>query len=145
MHELKLIPAVTLIVGLPGEQPDDVVQTIELIERLRPYRSLIVPLFYVPMSHVKAEKTGWLDKMNLYPEHIDLLKVVVKHSIFWARDIVNKFYFKGLRYSLIRLLTNYFINYVEKKVDSIEPDIERYKEMLRAKWNEKRLDVLRYA
>jgi len=145
MHELKLIPAVTLIVGLPGEQPDDVVQTIELIERLRPYRSLIVPLFYVPMSHVKAEKTGWLDKMNLYPEHIDLLKVVARHSIFWARDIVNKFYFKGLRYSPIRLLTNYFINYVEKKLDSIEPDIERYKEMLRAKWNEKRLDVLRYA
>ena len=145
MHELKLIPAVTLIVGLPGEQPDDVVQTIELIERLRPYRSLIVPLFYVPMSHVKAEKTGWLDKMNLYPEHIDLLKVVARHSIFWARDIVNKFYFKGLRYSPISLLTNYFINYAEKKLDSIEPDIERYKEMLRAKWSEKRLDVLRYA
>jgi len=99
----------------------------------------------VPMSHVKAEKTGWLDKMNLYPEHIDLLKVVARHSIFWARDIVNKFYFKGLRYSPIRLLTNYFINYAEKKLDSIEPDIERYKEMLRAKWNEKRLDVLRYA
>lgn len=144
MHELRLIPAVTLIVGLPGEAPDDVVQTTELIERLRPYRSLIVPLFYVPMSHVKAGKSGWLDKLNLYPEHIDLLKVVAKHSIYWAKDILNKFYFQGIRYAPIRLLINYFINYVEKRLNKAEEEIERYKEILKAKWSERRLEVLRY-
>jgi len=29
MHEVKLIPAVTMIIGFPGETPDDVMETIE--------------------------------------------------------------------------------------------------------------------
>ncbi|MEM4776524.1 MAG: radical SAM protein [Pyrobaculum sp.] len=145
MHEVRLIPAITLIVGLPEEQPDDVVETIELIEKLKPYRSLIVPLFYVPMSHVKSEKTGWLDKVNLYPEHIDLLKAVAKHSLTWAKDIVNKFYFKGPQYFLIKWLINYFINYVEKKLADIERDIETYREVLRKTRENARKDVLTFA
>jgi radical SAM superfamily enzyme YgiQ (UPF0313 family) len=142
MHEIRLIPAITLIVGLPDEQPEDVVETIELIERLRPYRSLIVPLFYVPMSHVRSEKTGWLDKINLYPEHIDLLKTVARHSIHWAKDIVNKFYFKGPRYTIVKLLVNYFIGYVEKRLSKIEEDVEHYKEVLRQARATSRREVL---
>jgi radical SAM superfamily enzyme YgiQ (UPF0313 family) len=142
MHEIRLIPAITLIVGSPDEQPEDVVETIELVERLRPYRSLIVPLFYVPMSHIKSEKTGWLDRINLYPEHIDLLKTVARHSIYWAKDIVNKFYFKGPRYTIIKLLVNYFINYVEKRLNKIEEDVERYKEMLKQARAASRKEVL---
>ncbi|ABL87889.1 Radical SAM domain protein [Pyrobaculum islandicum DSM 4184] len=144
MHEIRLIPAITLIVGLPDEQPDDVIETIELVEKLKPYRSLIVSLFYVPMSHVKSEKTGWLDKVNLYPEHIDLLKVVARHSIFWAKDIVNKFYLKGPQYALVKFLINYFISYVEKRIDKIEEDIEQYKEILRQTRAKSRKEVLTY-
>ncbi|AAL62926.1 conserved hypothetical protein [Pyrobaculum aerophilum str. IM2] len=145
MHEIRLIPAITIIVGLPEEQPEDVIETIELIERLRPYRSLIVPLFYVPMSHVRSEKSGWLDKVNLYPEHIDLLKVVARHSIYWAKDIVNKFYFKGPQYAVVRLLVNYFINYVEKRLDRIEDDVECYKEELRKARAASRREILTFA
>ncbi|ABP51857.1 MAG: radical SAM protein [Pyrobaculum arsenaticum] len=145
MHEIRLIPAITLIVGLPDEQPDDVVETIELVERLRPYRSLIVPLFYVPMSHVRTDKAGWLDKLNLYPEHIDLLEVVARHSIYWAKDIVNKFYFKGPQYFLVRFLVNYFINYVEKRLGKIKEDVEHYKEALRQTRNNARKEVLTFA
>ncbi len=50
MHDIKLIPALTVIVGLPGETEDDVMETIELLDRIRPYRSLVVPMFYVPMN-----------------------------------------------------------------------------------------------
>jgi radical SAM superfamily enzyme YgiQ (UPF0313 family) len=142
MHEIRLIPAITLIVGLPDEQPEDVVETIELVERLRPYRSLIVPLFYVPMSHIRSEKTGWLDKINLYPEHIDLLKTVARHSIHWAKDIVNKSYFKGPRYTIVKLLVNYFIGYVEKRLSKIEEDVEHYKEVLRQARATSRREVL---
>jgi len=133
MHEIKLIPAITIIVGIPGETPDDVVQTIELIERMRPYRSLIVPLFYVPMSHIRSEKRGWLDRSSLYPEHIELLRVVFKHSVFWARDIVNRFYLRGPQYFLVKYAVNYFINYVEKKVREIEKSLDAIISELRRK------------
>jgi len=99
----------------------------------------------VPMSHIRSEKTGWLDKINLYPEHIDLLKTVARHSIYWAKDIVNKFYFKGPRYTIVKLLVNYFIGYVEKRINKIEEDVERYKEMLRQARAASRKEVLAFS
>lgn len=124
MHEVRLIPAITIIVGLPGEEPDDVMQTIELIERMRPYRSLVVPLFYVPMSHIRADKRGWMQRVNLLPEHIELLRVVFRHSIYWAKDILNRFYLKDSHNVLLRVFLNYFIGYVEKNVKKIDRYIE---------------------
>lgn len=145
MHEIRLIPALTIIVGLPEEQPEDVIETIELVEQLRPYRSLIVPLFYVPMSHVTSGKTGWLDRLNLYPEHLDLLKLVARHSIHWARDIVNRFYLRGMRYALVRFLINYFINYVERKLNEIEDVVESYKERLKQFRESARREILLFS
>jgi len=119
MHDIRLIPALTVIVGLPGESPDDVMETIELLDRIKPYRSLVVPMFYVPMNHIRAEKDGWIIKYNLMPEHIELLKKMFEHSIYWAKDIVNHFYLKGPQYWPVRAAVNYFINYVEKKVRAL--------------------------
>ena len=141
MHDVKLIPALTLIVGLPGEESSDVVETIELIERLKPYRSLIVPMFYVPMSHIKADKTGWIVKYNLIPEHIELLRVIFKHSIYWARDIVNHFYLSNPIYLPLRLALNYFINYVERKVKEIEGKLEQIIENLKTRKFEKKVEA----
>ena len=41
------VPCATIIMGLPGEQERDVLMTTELIDRLRGFRSLVVPLFFV--------------------------------------------------------------------------------------------------
>ncbi|BDR92155.1 B12-binding domain-containing radical SAM protein [Vulcanisaeta souniana] len=119
MHDIKLIPALTVIVGLPGETEDDVMETIELLDRIRPYRSLVVPMFYVPMNHIRAEKDGWIIKYNLMPEHIELMKKMFEHSIYWAKDIVNHFYLRGPQYWPVRAAVNYFINYVEGRVRSM--------------------------
>ncbi len=124
MHEIHLIPALTIIVGMPGETADDVMETVELIERIRPYRSLVVPLFYVPMNHIRSSKEGWLYRYNLLPEHIELLRVVFNHSIYWARDIVNRFYLRGPLYWPLRMGLNYFMNYVEKKVRELEDRLD---------------------
>jgi Fe-S oxidoreductase len=45
MHDNKLVPACTLIVGLPEETEDDITKTLELVDDLKGMRSLIVPLF----------------------------------------------------------------------------------------------------
>jgi len=45
MHDNKLVPACTLIVGLPDEKEEDVIKTMELVTTSRVLVSLIVPLF----------------------------------------------------------------------------------------------------
>nr|MDO8078303.1 radical SAM protein [Candidatus Freyarchaeota archaeon] len=57
IHDNNLVLACTLIMGVPEETKYDLIKTIELIEDLKDFRSLIVPLFFVPMGKLKDE--GW--------------------------------------------------------------------------------------
>jgi len=45
MHDNKLVPVYTLIVGLPEEKEEDIIKTMELVDDLKGFRSLVVPLF----------------------------------------------------------------------------------------------------
>ena len=50
MHDNKLVPACTLIVGLPEEKEEDIIKTMDLVDDFKGMRSLIVPLFFVPLG-----------------------------------------------------------------------------------------------
>jgi len=118
MHELKIIPAATFILNLPGEKPEDVIETIELLERLKPYRSLIVPMFFVPMGALKGNK-GTISKVTVRAEHVDAFKVAIKHSAYWAKDIMARFYLKEKSNFLVRKMLNFFVDRVEKRAESV--------------------------
>lgn len=113
MHENRIVPAATVILGFPNETPDDVVRTIELIDRLKPYRSIIVPMFFVPMGVFK--KNRWFMRDNMRPEHVDVLMKMYEHSVYWAEDIM-RFYMSSPLQAPLRFVLKYFIRYVKKKV-----------------------------
>ncbi|MGB9728567.1 MAG: B12-binding domain-containing radical SAM protein [Thermoprotei archaeon] len=121
MHEHNILPAATLILGLPGETPDDVIKTAELIERLKPYQSLIVPMFFVPMGILKDK--DWFRKVHLSTEHIEVLKLTLKHSLYWSQKIMNKYLDKPHELPL-RLALNSFMKYVEWKTKKFINTIE---------------------
>ena len=110
MHDNNVIPAATLILGLPEETPDDVMATAELLDRLRPYRSLIVPMFFVPMGLLKNK--NWFTDVEVRDEHKEVMARCLLHSLRWAGDIVNKFYLKGKKNYLLKLMINTFLKYV---------------------------------
>ena len=118
MHEHNIVPAATFILNLPGETPEDVMKTVELIERLKPYRSLIVPMLFVPMGVLKGSKEI-IAKVRITKEHVEAYKVAVRHSIYWAKDIMEKFYMRNSVYSPLRRLLNYYVNRVQKRVDEV--------------------------
>jgi radical SAM superfamily enzyme YgiQ (UPF0313 family) len=121
MHENMIVPAATVILGMPEETSDDVVKTIELVERLRPYRSIIVPMFFVPMGALKRNK--WFLRDQLKPEHIEALKVMFDHTIYWAEDIM-KLYMRSPVYLPVKLLLKYFMAYVKWRVRQITSRLE---------------------
>ena len=52
-------PLATLIVGLPEEKEKDVLDTLELMDKLRDYNAFYVPLFFVPLENcVLMNKKG---------------------------------------------------------------------------------------
>ncbi len=98
-HELNVVPAATIIVGLPGEEEDDVKATTELVKRLRPYRSLIVPMFFVPMGPSRLGRNEWFRRIK--PYHVDLLMACLEHALYWANRLVDE-YLRGAKYALVR-------------------------------------------
>jgi len=118
MHENNLIPAATLILGLPEEEPDDVVKTAELLDRLKPYRSLIVPMFFVPMGVLKDK--DWFTTFKVSDEHIEVMRRCLWHSVKWGEEIMNRFYLKGPRKLPVKLMLKLFLRYVRWKVRSYE-------------------------
>ncbi len=52
-------PLATLIIGLPDEKEEDVLQTLELMDKLKGYNAFYVPLFFVPLENcVLMHKKG---------------------------------------------------------------------------------------
>jgi radical SAM superfamily enzyme YgiQ (UPF0313 family) len=87
MHDNKLIPACTLIVGAPEETEDDVIKTIELMDDLKDVRSLIVPLFFVPMGRLKDEQ--WFKEAQMGELHKELLIKCAEHDFHWVEKLID--------------------------------------------------------
>ncbi|WP_448577303.1 B12-binding domain-containing radical SAM protein [Thermosphaera sp.] len=124
MHENSIIPAATVILGFPGETSDDVVKTIELVDRLKNYRSLIVPMFFVPMGALK--KGDWFIREHLKREHVEALLKIYNHSIYWAEDIMNKYYLKSPANLPVRILLKLFMRYARRQISKYIEKIEEY-------------------
>jgi len=113
MNDYGLIPACTLITGLPEETDEDVIKTIELIEDLNWFKSMIVPLFFVPMGKLKNK--DWFKYEDLTDLQKELMVKCLSHDIKYAREIMD-WYIKEKWYSpILRKLYDLFIWLIERK------------------------------
>jgi len=51
LNDNNWYPLTTLIVGLPDEKEEDVIETLELMDDLRDYQAFYVPLLFVPLEN----------------------------------------------------------------------------------------------
>jgi radical SAM superfamily enzyme YgiQ (UPF0313 family) len=127
MHEHRIIPAATFILNFPGETPEDVIRTVELLERLRQYRSIIVPMIFVPMGRLKGERDV-IARVRIRREHVDAMRVALEHSLTWAERIMGEFYLKGWRHAPLRILLKYFVRVVRWKAARVLKSLENFTE-----------------
>jgi len=124
MHENRIIPAATLILGLPEEKPEDVAKTAELLDRLKPYRSVIVPMFFVPMGALKKNK--WFLRDHITREHIEVMYKCFEHTVYWAEDIMDKFYLKDPYLLPVKMGLKLFLKYAKRRVRKVVKRIDIY-------------------
>ena len=64
----------SLVLGLPGETPDDIHRTLALVDRLEKMRAVIFPIFYEPVdaAEIRAGRRFGIDTMR--PEHLELYR-----------------------------------------------------------------------
>jgi radical SAM superfamily enzyme YgiQ (UPF0313 family) len=118
MHDNKLVPACTLIVGLPDEKGEDIIKTMDLVDDLKGMRSLIVPLFFVPLGKLKSE--DWFTETKLSELHKELLIRCAEHDFYWVDNLLD-WSFSGKWYS--RIMKEFFKGFsaiAKHKVRQIE-------------------------
>jgi len=100
MHDNMLVPACTLIVGVPEETEDDLIKTMELVDDVKDCRSLIVPLFFVPMGRLKSE--DWFKDTKMTKMHEQLLIKCMQHDFHWIDDLIGMSFSETWKATAIR-------------------------------------------
>jgi radical SAM superfamily enzyme YgiQ (UPF0313 family) len=85
------VPCATLIIGLPGETQRDLDLTIDLVEELKSFKSLIVPLFLVSMGALK-DKTESFNIKNMKPRQSELFLACWEHNIDWGQTLMQEYF-----------------------------------------------------
>ncbi len=112
MNDNRLFPACTFIVGLPQETEDDVGKTIDLIDDLWDFKAILVPMFFVPLGHLKSR--DWFRRDRLSPMQEELFKRALTHGIRQSKLMLNDFFdYEGRRTSMYRFGFRGFIYFLE--------------------------------
>jgi len=121
-NDYHWVPAATLIVNLPGETEDDILKTVELIDRLRPYKSLIVPLLFVPLRPTEGCRRMRLLE-DASPAHWELYKAIWEHDMHWLRKLASEYLnnISVMRRTaiLVKFVVNVITWYANKRVKRI--------------------------
>jgi radical SAM superfamily enzyme YgiQ (UPF0313 family) len=66
LNDNDWFPLATLIVGLPDEEEEDVLETLELMDKLKDYNAFYVPLFFVPLENcvLMKQKGAEIDSLS---------------------------------------------------------------------------------
>jgi len=128
MQDVGLIPAMTLIVGLPEETDDDVIKTIELVERLWDFKGIIMPMFFVPMGILKNK--DWYKAYELSETQEELLKLCLSHGVRQGKIILKNYFREHIYLYALYPFFYAFINGIEhiaKKKGYLLDDISELK------------------
>ena len=85
--EESWLPVASLVLGLPGETAQDVVQTIDLVESIKHYTGLILPLFFTPMAETKLGDIKGFGKDRALPEHWQLVGLCMEYNLMHLKKL----------------------------------------------------------
>ncbi len=128
--------AFTIQVGQEGETPEDLWDTISLINKLsysytagRPFEFTVTPLVNVPLGRIKYHKlnTGLLDVNGLavyYASYRHLAKMAARDGL---RDAHGNIFMRAATGGLISFGGKIMMDFIEKKAQKAGVDIEKVK------------------
>jgi radical SAM superfamily enzyme YgiQ (UPF0313 family) len=117
MHDNMMVPACTLIVGLPEENEKDLLKTMELMDDLKGFRSFIVPLFFVPLGKLKSE--DWFKRTEMSNLHKQLLFQCVEHDFHWVNSLLEISFLDKWYGRFLREIYKGFTGIIKRKVRQI--------------------------
>ena len=72
MSRCGYFSVISLVLGLPGETPDDVKRTVELVKYLEKQHAVVFPVFYEPLSAEQIKDDMAFEVSKMSAEHLEL-------------------------------------------------------------------------
>jgi radical SAM superfamily enzyme YgiQ (UPF0313 family) len=127
-EEESWLPVASLVLGLPEEKADDIIKTIELVESLRDYVGLMLPLFFTPMAETKLGKTEGFGRDRALPEHWQLVGLCLEYNMKHLKRL-HEFYSERMSAGItvhaalkgINLLADFALSKYINKMKNGEP------------------------
>jgi len=79
--EQSWLPVASLVLGLPGETAKDVIQTMELVESLKDYTGLMLPLFFTTIADTRLGGVRGFGRDQALPEHWQLVGLCLEYNL----------------------------------------------------------------
>jgi radical SAM superfamily enzyme YgiQ (UPF0313 family) len=112
MNDNRVFPACTFIVGLPQETEEDVLKTIDLIDDLWDFKAILVPMFFVPLGHLKSR--DWFQRDRLSDAQAELFKRALTHGLRQSKRLLKDFFdWEGAHTNAYRATFRGFIGFLE--------------------------------
>ncbi len=109
------VPVATLIIGLPEEQEEDTQLTIDLVSRLKQYKSLLVPLFMVEEGGLKGKAESFsINRITRVQS--ELFLKCWEHNLEWAGILIKEYYAGPVTGYGSRLIFKYGIGEAKKLI-----------------------------
>ncbi|MHC4640787.1 MAG: hypothetical protein ACYS32_04020 [Planctomycetota bacterium] len=74
MSKTGFFPVFSVILGLPGETPDDISRTMQLVKKLGNRESVIFPIFYEPVLTEQIENDQRFTLQKMRADHLELYR-----------------------------------------------------------------------
>ncbi len=79
--EESWLPVASLVLGLPEETVEDVIETTQLVESLMDYTGLMLPLFFTTIADTKLGGRRGFAREDALPEHWQLVGLCLEYNL----------------------------------------------------------------
>lgn len=88
MNDSDWYPMYTFVLGFPEETDEDMLATLELMDRLKDYKVLFVPLLFIPLEEAVLRNAKKASVQMMTPLHWEFVMDAWRHNMrMWAEEL----------------------------------------------------------
>ncbi len=134
MEEYDWVSLATIIVGLPGETPEDAFMTLKLVDDIREHglRTLLVPLLFIPLGYCALKDAPVRTFNELSEVQVDIFKECWRHNLrVWGAGFFNNL--PRISRAILKVMSRFIMAFVVRRywwrkriADGVYEELKRY-------------------